>query len=657
MYFNLYILITKENIQEILETARVEEVVGDFVNLRKRGVNYVGLCPFHNEKTPSFTVSPSKGIYKCFGCGKGGNSVNFVMDHEHYSYPEALKYLASKYNIEIEEEEQTPEQLEAQSEQESLYNVTAFAQKYFTNVLLNDDKGRAVGLSYFKERDYNEETIREFQLGYCPDGWNEFTQKALQEGYKLEYLEKSGLTIVKGDKTFDRFSGRVIFPIHNLTGKVIGFGGRILSSEKSKAKYVNSPESDIYNKSKSLYGIYYAKSEIVKNDNCFLVEGYTDVISLHQAGFKNVVASSGTSLTEDQIKLIKRYTPNATILFDGDEAGLKASFRGIDMILEQGMNVKIVMFPEGEDPDSYVRSHRTAEVEDFIKNRSRDFVSFKAGLLSKDAAHDPIKKGSAVKEVVRSIAQVPDGIYRNFYVKECSDIMDIPEQTLMNELNKLLREDFRKRKQFSQREEEQAEETSEYIAEPQIKVDPTDTVNHEKEIIRLLLNYADSPLLFEGENERGRKEEFEVKTAKFIVNDILQDELEFSEPVYQKIFDEFAQGVEKEEIPDEKHFINHPEKEINETAVSLLTSPYELSDNWSKNRIVVTTETDVLKKAVTSSVLSFKAKKVDNLILENQKEIRETVSEEDKLILMQKHIKLKGISIRINNELSRIITK
>ncbi len=648
-------MITKETIQEIFDTARVEEVVGDFVNLKKRGVNYIGLCPFHNEKTPSFTVSPAKGIYKCFGCGKGGNSVNFVMEHEHYSYPEALKFLADKYNIEIEEEEQSPEQLEQLNEQESLYHVSAFAQKYFSELLFENEEGRAIGLSYLKERDFNEETIKTFQLGYCLDTWEDFTAHALKNAYNLEFLEKSGLTIVKEDKKYDRFRGRVMFPIHNLTGKVIGFGGRILSSDKSKAKYVNSPESEIYNKSRSLYGIYFARNEIVKKDSCFLVEGYTDVISLYQAGIRNVVASSGTSLTAEQVKLIKRYTPNITILYDGDEAGLKASFRGIDMILEQGMNVKIVLFPEGEDPDSYVRNHRTAEAEEFIDKQARDFISFKTDLLSKDAVGDPIKKANVVKEIVRTIANIPDGIYRNFYVKECSNILDVPEQTLMNELNKILRENFRKK--FRQEESPEVAETTDYSSEEQIAVDPSDTSFQEKEVIRLLLNYGAEEVIFEKKNDKGRMEEVPVKVAEFIVHDLLQDEIEFQNPIYQQIFNEFVAFYEKGEIPEQKNFISYEDEKVAEVAVNLISEPYELSSNWEKHKIYVKTEKDILKNAISSCVLSFKARKVDNLILETQQKIRETRDEEELKELLQSQVNLKKVSIEINRQLSRIITK
>ena len=399
-----------------MDSARIEEVIGDFISLKKRGANYLGLCPFHNEKTPSFSVSPSKGIYKCFGCGKSGNSVGFVMEHEHYSYPEALKFVAKKYSIEIEEEVLTPEMQQELDERESMFALNGFAAKYFAENLFQSEEGKSIGLTYFKERDFRESAIEKFHLGYAINKWEDYSKHSLENGYKKEVLVKTGLGIEKDNHVIDRFRGRVIFPIHNLTGKVIGFGGRILSSEKSTAKYINSPESEIYNKSKALYGIYFARNTMVKNDNCYLVEGYTDVISLHQAGIENVVASSGTSLTEDQIKLIKRFTPNITMLFDGDPAGIKASFRGIDLILEQGMNVKVVLFPDGQDPDSYVRAHRTTEVEEFIHDNAADFIKFKTNLLLDETVGDPAGRAKLIKDIVATIAHIPDGINRSVYI-------------------------------------------------------------------------------------------------------------------------------------------------------------------------------------------------------------------------------------------------
>ena len=649
-------MIPKDTIQTIFETARVEEVVGDFVTLRKRGVNMIGLCPFHNEKTPSFTVSPAKGIYKCFGCGKAGNSVNFIMEHEHYSYPEALKFLAKKYNIEIEEEEQTPEQLQELNEKESLYSVSAYAQKFFTEQLLNSEEGKAIGLSYFKNRDLREHTIEQFQLGYSPDSWDAFTKNAIKNGYKPEYLVKSGLTIDKNGNRFDRFSARVIFPIHNLSGRVIGFGGRILKSEEKKAKYVNSPESDIYSKSKVLYGIYFAKSAIIKKDNCLLVEGYTDVISLFQAGFENVVASSGTSLTTDQIRLIKRYTLNITILFDGDEAGVKASFRGIDMILEQGMNVKIVMFPKGEDPDSYVRSHRSIEVEEFLAGQAKDFIRFKTNILLKETKDDPVKKAGLIKQIVQTISLIPDQITRSVYVKECSVMMDMAEQTLMNELNKLLKKKFRQTN--LQNVPVEVLEVTEQPAEKQIEYNLNDTEYQEKDVIRILLNYGQSEIEFEEEDENKHIVKIPVNVANFIVDDLNADEIKFNNAIYQIIFEEYNEFISKEDLPGEKHFINHTNKKISSAAIDLLTSPYELSDKWeSKAGIEVTTEAKKLKLAVVNAVLSFKAKKVEQLIEENKMKIKEEKNDEDIMLLLKKQQELKLISKNINLQLGRVITR
>jgi len=652
-------LIARDTIQTIMETSRVEEVVGDFVTLRKRGVNMIGLCPFHNEKTPSFTVSPAKGIYKCFGCGKAGNSVNFVMDHEHYSYPEALKYLAKKYSIEIEEEEQTPEQIEALNEKESLFAVSAFAQKYFTGQLFNSEEGKAIGLSYFKNRDFREHIIEQFQLGYSPDTWEAFTKNAKENGYKDEFLVKSGLTIDKNNRKFDRFSGRVIFPIHNLSGRVIGFGGRILKKEEKKAKYINSPESYIYSKSQVLYGIYFAKNAIIKKDNCYLVEGYTDVISLFQAGFENVVASSGTSLTTDQIRLIKRYTPNITILYDGDEAGLKASFRGIDMILEQGMNVKVVMFPEGEDPDSYVRGNRSAEVEEFLDREAKDFIQFKTNILLKEAKGDPIKKAGMIKEIVQSIAQIPDAIIRSVYVKECSFMMEMAEQTLMNELNKLLRKKFRQ--SIKDVPEETLIEVPDIPAEKQIQINLNDTSYQEKDLIRLLLNYGKEEFIVEQTDDEDQIIEVPVKVADFIINDLRVDDITFSNNEYQNIFEEYIVFIDREEIPGEDYFINHTSKNLSSIAIDLLTSPYQLSDKWeTKARIEVYTEVQKLKEAVFNSVLSFKAKKIEQLIADVQDEIKHANNEEnfeDLTLLLKKHQELKEISKHINQKLGRVVTR
>ncbi len=648
-------MIKPETIQEIFETAKIDEVIGDFVSLRKRGVNFIGLCPFHNEKTPSFTVSSAKGIFKCFGCGKGGNAVNFIMEHEHYSYPEALKFVAKKYNIEIEEEVQSSEQLERLGAMESLFHVSTFAQKYFTDTIQNTEEGKAIGLSYLKERGFSNEIIKKFQIGYCPDSFGGFSDHALKNGYKREHLIKSGLSIKGDNKVYDRFKARVIFPIHNLTGKVIGFGGRILSSEKNKAKYVNSPDSDIYNKSKVLYGIFYARNAILKNDLCYLVEGYTDVISLHQAGIENVVASSGTSLTTDQVKLIKRFTPNITILYDGDAAGIKASFRGIDMILEEGLNVKILLFPEGEDPDSFVRHKSIDEVEKFIENNTTDFIAFKTNLLISEAKKDPIKKASLIKEIVHSIALIPDGIFRSVYVKECSSTMEIPEQTLMNELNNALRKKFKNRLKFQPTEAEF--EIPKQEVKKQIEFDISATKNQESELVRLLLLYGDEEIIFEDIDENKQKIEVPIKVAELIIHDLKSDEISFQDKILQKVFDEYSQALEAGIILTADHFMQHPEDNISQLVIDLTVSPYELSNNWLKKRIPVKSECDNMKRLVSSSVLSFKSKKIDQMISDNQREMKKAENAEDNLILQQKHVSLKNISREINRELSRIITK
>jgi len=649
-------LIKPETIQDIFEAARVEEVVGDFISLRKRGVNFIGHCPFHNEKTPSFTVSPAKGIYKCFGCGKGGNAVNFVMEHEHFTYPEALKFIAKKYSIDIEEEEQSPEQLKFINAQESLYHVSAFAQTNFTDNLTKTEEGKAIGLSYFKSRGFSEATIEKFQLGYCIDNFETFTSHALKSGYKKDQLVKSGLSIQKENRIYDRFRARVMFPIQSLTGRVIAFGGRILSAEKSKAKYVNSPETEIYNKSKVLYGLYFSRNAMLQKDNCYLVEGYTDVISFHQCGIENVVASSGTSLTTEQIKLIKRFTPNITILFDGDEAGLKASFRGIDMILEEGMNVKVVLFPDGEDPDSYARAHSLVELEDFIKTNSKDFISFKTNLLIKEAESDPIKKASLIKEIVRSIAVIPDGIFRSVYVRECSSIMNIQEQALMNELNRALRNKYndnlkRSSQSFSKPSEPAA------IPETEEKFDLSNAEGQEREIIRQLIAYANEEIIFEEEDDRKQVIEIPIKISEFVIHDLRNDDITFFNPLYQKVFDTFGNALEKGVILTENDFIQHEDKDMAKLAVDLVSTPYELSTNWEKHKIPVRTELDNLKHLITSTVLSFKSKKIDQMILDNQNELKVLTDDEDKIILVQKHITLKNISKEINRQLSRIITK
>ena len=642
-------MIKPETIQTIVETAHVEEVVGDFVNLKKRGVNYIGLCPFHNEKTPSFVVSPAKGIYKCFGCGKAGNAVNFVMEHEHYSYPEALRYLAKKYSIEIEEEELTPEMQQELDERESMFTLNTFINSYFQDNLFNSEEGKAIGLSYFKERGFLEVTIKKFQLGYALDKWDDYSKHAVDNGFKKDILFKTGLSIDKGDKMMDRFRGRVMFPIHNLTGKVIGFGGRILNKEKSAAKYVNSPQSDIYDKSKTLYGIYFARNAILKQNKCYLVEGYTDVISMHQAGIENVVASSGTSLTVDQIKLIKRFTPNITILYDGDPAGIKASFRGINLILEQGLNVKIVLFPEGEDPDSFVRGHQTSEVEAFITTQAADFISFKARMLLEDTTGDPAARAGLIKDMVETIAHIPDQINRTVYIQECSSIMDVTEQTLVNELNKLLRKKYRKKIKATEQEVQDIAVKEEEVVR---EFDKLDMSFQERELIRLLLLYGDRTIT---EKDKETGEPLTVFVAQYVVNDLVKEDIGFGNETLGKVFAVFKEALERNEVPRSSYFTNHPDEEIASLAIDLISSPYELSENWKKNKIYVKTEEDQLTVLTNSILLALKEKHISRQLKEIENRLKEVTDEEETNSLINAYKLLKEVHQKINKHLERQI--
>jgi DNA primase len=649
-------LISKQTIARILEDAHIEEVIGEFVKLKKSGQNYKGLSPFTSERNPSFYVSPAKGIYKCFSSGKGGNVVNFLMEHEHFTYPEALLFLAKRYGIAVEEDAVSPEDVQAENERETLFQVTAFALNFFINNLLETETGKAIGLEYLKDRDLRLDTIKKFQLGYSPENWDAFTKHALEQGYKLEYLEKTGLTITKDGRSYDRFRGRIIFPVHNISGRILGFGGRTLLKDDNVPKYVNSPESEIYNKSQILFGLYFAKNAIIRQDNCFLVEGYTDVISLYQAGIENVVASSGTSLTEEQIRLIKRYTPNVTILYDGDPAGIKASFRGIDMVLEQGMNVRIVLFPDSEDPDSYARKHRRTELEELITGRAQDFIRFKTSLLLKEAASDPIKRAGLIKEIVGSIALIPDPIYRSVYIKECSTLMEIQEQTLMNALNRLLYQ--HNRRQAEQEAVKQEVEFPETPSIKQVEADQSTSEFQERDLIRLMLMYANYDIQIEEDIGDGQSSLQRLSVSRYITEEIHRDEMSFRNPVYQKIFDEFDQAVKNGEEPDEQLFIRHTEDMVlSTTVIDLLSNPYELSENWLRNRVQVVTEKDKLLQAVENTLLSFKEKTVDRMINEIQKELKESTDDEDIMILQARCKGLKEISSKINGKLGRVVVK
>ncbi len=639
----------------ILDTVRIEEVVGDFVSLKRRGANLIGVCPFHKEKTPSFIVSPAKGIFKCFGCGKAGDSVRFIMEHEHYSYPEALRFLAQKYGIIIEEKEQTPEEMVAQNERERMFNVNSFAQQYFSSTMKNDEEGLAVGMSYFRERGFRDAIIEKFQLGYCLNQRDAFVQYALKNGYSKELLLKIGLASGNEERTYDKYQGRVIFPIHNLTGKVIGFGARILSGDKTKAKYLNSPESEIYNKSQTLYGIYFAKNEISRLDNCILVEGYADVLSMHQAGIENTVASSGTSLTTEQIRLISRYTKNITVLYDGDSAGLHAALRGTDMILEEGMNVRIVVLPPDEDPDSFVQHNPIEVVREYIANNAKDFISFKTQLLLKDAQNDPIRRAEVLKDIVGSIAVIPDAIYRASYIKECSRLMEMPEQSLMNELNKILRSKIKKNSP--------SQEIPDIVVD-NVKIEqqtsPVDVVPigfyQEQELVKLLLMYGDKEIDIDGFDENNNPAVFKISVASFIIDDLKNDDLLFKNEVHRLVFDIFDRALDEGQLPNEQYFTSNENLQIAEMAASLLSSPYKL-DNWGKHDIKVKTEEDVLSKMVSTTLLRFKDMVIDEKRNEVTKQLMETANIDDQMILLHKKKKLDDLRIRINKELGIVVAK
>ena len=648
-------MIPQDTIMSILDTVRIEEVVGDFVSLKRRGANLIGVCPFHKEKTPSFIVSPAKGIFKCFGCGKAGDSVRFIMEHEHYSYPEALRFLAQKYGIIIEEKERSPEEMVAQNERERMLNVNSFAQQYFSSTMKNDEEGLAVGMSYFRERGFRDAIIDKFQLGYCLNQKDAFVQYAVRNGYSKELLLKVGLASGNEERTYDKYQGRVIFPIHNLTGKVIGFGARILSSDKTKAKYLNSPESEIYNKSQTLYGIYFAKNEISRLDNCILVEGYADVLSMHQAGIENTVASSGTSLTTEQIRLISRYTKNITVLYDGDNAGIHAALRGTDMILEEGMNVRIVVLPPDEDPDSFVQHNPIEVVRDYIANNAKDFISFKTQLLLKDAQNDPIKRAEVLKDIVSSIAVIPDAIYRASYIKECSRLMEMPEQSLMNELNKILRSKIKKNNPSQDIPDAVIEDVK---FEQQIQ--NTDVVPvgfyQEQELVKLLLMYGDKEIDIDGFDENNNPAVFKISVASFIIDDLKNDDLLFKDDVHKLVFDIFDKALDEGILPKEQYFISNENLKIAEMAASLLSSPYKL-DNWGKHDIKVKTEEDVLSKMVSTTLLRFKDMVIDEKRNEVTKQLLETANIDDQMILLHKKKKLDDLRIRINKELGIVVAK
>jgi len=661
-------VIPKNTIDTIIEAAHVEEVVGEFVTLKKRGTNLLGLCPFHGEKTPSFTVSPVKGIYKCFGCGKAGNSVNFIMDHLKLSYPEALKWLAKKYNIEIVEREITPEEREQQTERESMLIVMQYAQRYFTDTMMNTDEGKSIGYSYFIERQLRHDIVTKFQLGYSLEERNAFTHAALKNGYAPKYLAKTGMSIVSNrhvegteitaQDLFDRYAGRVMFPIHDDGGRVVAFGGRTLSSDKKTAKYINSPETDIYNKSKILYGLWMGKKAIQENDSCFLVEGYMDVIAMHQAGIENVVASSGTSLTIDQIKSIHRFTKNIVVLYDGDEAGQKASNRAIPLLLEEGMNVRLLMFPDNDDPDSFSRKVTAQEFKDYLQNNTSDFLYFKAKKLKDETQNDPIKRAGVIKDIVENIALIPDNIIRSIYMKECANIMEIEESILQLEVNKIRRKGNFKNKDSEQVSQQQA---GSFEVEALIQTVVPEKENfvfdaEERELLRVMITYGNILIKIEAEDDANDKHELEITLAEFILFELYRDGIAFENPIHQTILDEYTNELSHQRLPNLQHFSMSSNPLISSFVINNIISNHELSNKWLNFGVHVTSEISNVKKGAQHILFSLKEKKINAFISEKQETLKHLPPEEHEAVLKE-ILHLTSLKSRVNQLLGRIIVK
>jgi DNA primase len=652
-------MIPKETVAKILETAEIVDVVSDFISLKKRGANYLGLCPFHNEKGPSFTVSPAKGIYKCFGCGKSGAPVNFIMEHEGLTYPEALRFLAKKYSIKIEEVEQTADQIKEQNAKESMMLLSAYAQQQFTHNLWEEEEGKRIGLSYFKERGFSKQTIERFQLGYSLENRKAFSDKALADGYLMEYLTKTGLTIENEGRYFDRFSGRVIFPIHNISGRPIAFGGRILTNDKKLAKYLNSPESEIYHKSNVLYGLFQAKKTIVEKNNCYLVEGYTDVVSLSQAGVENVVASAGTSLTVEQIRLIRRFTPNVTIMYDGDNAGIKASFRGINLILTEGLNVKVLLFPDGEDPDSFAKKHTQEDLLSFMESNTTDFISFKTKLLLDETKNDPIGKAQLIHDIVESIGLIPDSIARSLYIKECSRLMSVDEQLLINELNKSLRKQRSKSGGDAVPEEYMPSPDFTAVEQPSpvVKNAELDASAQEDEVIRLLITHGNTEIEHISRHETGELETNSVHLATFICTHIHENEIVFENESYSLIYDTFLVEMEKGIIPELNSFLSHENEGVRNAVTSLLSDPYQLSDNWKvKYKVNAKAKDQELKLLADRVIDRLKQKHILKMMHRVQEEIKICNDDEQLQNLLLEYKLLHDLKENLFKETGTIIT-
>lgn len=645
-------MIDQATIQKIFDASDIYEVVSDFVSLKKRGVNYVGCCPFHNEKTGSFTVSPAKGIYKCFGCGKGGNSVNFIMEHEQLSYVEALRWLAAKYNIIIEEKELSEQEKQEKTDRESMLIVTNYAEDFFVDQLFHTDEGKSVGLGYFHRRGLDDKTVEKFGLGYCPEAWDGFTKTAIEKGYKKEFLLKTGLTIESERGLFDRFRARVMFPIRDLAGKIIAFGGRIMTNDKKSAKYLNSPESEIYHKSRTLYGIFFAKKSIVQHNRCYLVEGYLDVISFHQKGIENTVASSGTSLTIEQIRLIRRLTPNVTIIYDGDAAGIKASLRGIDLVLEEGLNVRVVSLPEGEDPDSYAQAHTAEQVLEYITQHETDFIHFKTKLLLEQAGNDPIERAKLITDIVKSISLIPDNITRSVYVQETANQMKVEEKVLYTEIARIRKE---KTGDFTPVSYQAPTQQTPKITLTPSKtggVTPCDT--EEMMLIRYLLMFGTHELY---EEERSGMV-YTVSVGEYIINELAEDELLMLNPRFCEIQQEYRQHYQEPDFIPARYFIGHPEPELCSTVASVLSEPYELSKIWTLKDATSRSEEKMLGELLPKIVDNYKMRRIEIMCRQADDKILECQNAGDFEQLVEwvkKKNTMVKVRARLNEKLKRTI--
>ena len=648
-------MIDRNTIERIIDAAKVEEVVSDFVALRRRGINLIGLCPFHDEKTPSFIVSPAKNIWKCFGCGKGGNPVHFIMEHEQLTYPEALKWLARKYNIEVKEREMSDEEKQRESMRESLFVINQYAHKYFVDNLHESEEGRAIGLNYFRHRGINDETIRKFGLGYSPEKRDALARKAAAEGYNPALVDKTGLCFTTEDgRQLDRFWGRVMFPVHTVSGKVVAFGGRLLQNNPKAGKYINSPESEIYHKSDHLYGIYFAKQAIIQKDCCIMVEGYLDVISLHQAGIKNVVASSGTSLTIEQIRLVHRFTNNMLLLYDGDKAGIKASLRGIDMLLREGLNIKVALLPDGEDPDSYAQSHSTEEVEQFLKENQVDFITFKTSLLLDEVGNDPIRRATLIGDVIKSIAVIPNDILRSEYTRKCSEMLQAKEQVLVSEIAKLRRRDAEEKLNKQTKtvnDEQESEETDKQ--QNQLFEDNNTIYNKERAIVQFILRNGEKQLLVPEDSSRGTPS-FTESVISNIHYSIDGDGIKLSHPLYKKIFEEAAEHAENPDFVAEKHFLAHPDEEVSRLTAELCNDRYILSKSFSEEDTEERNETAILFEQATRLVISYKQSLVDEMLKETMRKLKEPATMQNAELaneVMQNYKYLKETQQALNNQL------